>query len=42
MLNQYKGQENIDIVYNEEKLGYTRNINKAIKLAEGHDVILYY
>lgn len=29
-----------DIVHNIENLGYTKNINKAIELAEGKDIIL--
>lgn len=40
VLEQYRDNSYIDIIYNEENLGYTKNINKAIKLANTRDVIL--
>lgn len=40
MLNEYQGIANIQIKHNAKNLGYTKNINKGAKLAEGRDIIL--
>lgn len=40
LLKKYDGIANISIYHNEPNLGYTCNVNKAIKLAQGKDVVL--
>jgi len=40
LLEKYEGLTNISIYHNEPNLGYTRNVNKAIKLAKGEDIVL--
>lgn len=40
LLERYKGIDNLLIYNNEENMGYTRNINKAIKLSKGKDIVL--
>src|SRR5690606_23743113 len=40
LLQTYAGEPNVTVVRNEENLGYTRTINKAISLAPGEDVVL--
>ena len=40
VLSKYKDHKFVTIVRNKENLGYTKNINKAIKFAKHSDVIL--
>ena len=40
VLNKYKNTNFINVVRNAENLGYTKNINKAIIIAQKRDVIL--
>lgn len=40
MLEQFEGLPKVQIVHNEQNMGYTRTINKAIQLAGRDDVLL--
>jgi len=40
LLEKYNAIANISIYHNASNIGYTKNINKAIKLAKGKDIIL--
>jgi len=40
LLSKYKNISNINVVFNEQNMGYTRTVNKGISLANNNDVIL--